>query len=143
MKYKIIIDQELSEDIIIFSRERTQLVENIDALIQNENCEIIGYHRDEVVKLAPSEIYCFVINDNKVYAMTEREQFQIKQRLYQLEELFSNNFIKINQSCLVNENQIRKFETTIGGALMVALKNGYKDYISRRQLKAVKERIGF
>ena len=31
---------------------------------------------------------------------------------------------------------------TLGGSLTVVLKNGYRDYVSRRQLKAVKERMG-
>ena len=52
------------------------------------------------------------------------------------------SFIKLNQSCIANKNKIKKFESTIGGALKVIFKNGYIDYISRRELKNVKERMG-
>ena len=51
-------------------------------------------------------------------------------------------FIKINQSCLANKTKIKRFETTIGGALKVVFKNGYIDFISRRELKNVKNRMG-
>ena len=38
--------------------------------------------------------------------------------------------------------QIKEFKASIGGSVMVIFQNGYKDYISRRELKNVKERIG-
>ena len=38
--------------------------------------------------------------------------------------------------------KIKKFESTIGGSLKVIFKNGYVDYISRRELKIVKQRMG-
>ena len=64
-------------------------------------------------------------------------------RLYQLEELLDASFVKINQSSIVNVKKIERFEASIGGALLVILQNGHRDYVSRRQVKAVKERIGF
>ena len=67
----------------------------------------------------------------------------IKERLYTVENTVGDSFIKINQSCIVNIDKIERFEASFSGALTVVLKNGYKDYISRRQLKIVKERIGF
>ena len=53
-----------------------------------------------------------------------------------------SNFVKINQSCIVNVNKIERFDTSVSGTLKVSLKNGYTDYVSRRQLKPIKERIG-
>ena len=37
---------------------------------------------------------------------------------------------------------IDHFEITLGASLKVVLKSGYKDYVSRRMQKNVKERIG-
>ena len=66
----------------------------------------------------------------------------IKNRLYQIEEIVDSNFIKINQSCIANINQIKKFDATLGASLLVIFKNGHSDYISRRELKNVKRRLG-
>ena len=55
---------------------------------------------------------------------------------------FNEYFVKLNQSCLANIKQIKEFKASIGGSVMVIFQNGYKDYISRRELKNVKERIG-
>ena len=35
-----------------------------------------------------------------------------------------------------------KYQKTFSGTLSVVFKNGYTDYVSRRNIKAVKERIG-
>ena len=56
--------------------------------------------------------------------------------------MMSEDFLKINQSCIVSIDRIERFDVTPGGALTVIMKNGYKDYVSRRQMKAVKERLG-
>ena len=71
------------------------------------------------------------------------KKYQIKYRLYQLEEMEINkSFIKINQSCYANIKRIKKFDSTISGALKVIFNNGYVDYIARRELKNFKERMG-
>ena len=70
------------------------------------------------------------------------QKLRLHQRLYELEELGESNLIKINQSCIANTEKIDRFEVSFGGALAVVFKNGHRDYVSRRQLKYVKERIG-
>ena len=37
---------------------------------------------------------------------------------------------------------IRNFSAKFNGSLQVVFKNGYCEYVSRRQIKAVKERMG-
>ena len=82
------------------------------------------------------------MENNRVYAITDKDKLQLKYRLYQLEEAFSDSFVKINQSCLVCINKIARFDAILSGALMVKMKNGYTDYVSRRNVKSVKERLG-
>ncbi len=143
MKYKIYIDREREEEILIYAHEKNALVERIEEVILEQQRDILAFGDGEVVKLCENEIFCFVVEEGKVFALTERNKLQLKMRLYQLEEQFSSGFVKINQSCLVNVDKIARFDASIGGSLMVTLKNGYKDYISRRQMRAVKDRIGF
>ena len=143
MKYKIYIDGEREEEILIYAHERNALIDRIEELILRQQRDIIAYGDGGAVRLTEDEIFCFVVEEGRVLALTERERLQLKIRLYQLEERFSDRFVKINQSCLVSVDKIARFDVSIGGSLMVTLKNGYKDYISRRQMRAVKDRIGF
>lgn len=142
MKYEIVIDKE-RESLLIISPERTKLIDRIEELIRSEHDELVGVSGSTVAVLEPDRISCFFALDGRVYAICEGEKYQLKLRLYQLEERYSASFVKINQSCMVNTKKIKGFEASIGGSLMVMLDDGYRDYVSRRQLKAVKERIGF
>lgn len=142
MKCTLIITNEHEEEVVIYARERTKLTNDIEALVIGSVPEIIGYGENQAVRLKIDEVTCFMVEDNKVYALTDKDKYQLKQRLYQLEEMLPDNFVKINQSCIANIRQIKKFDTSVSGTLLIKFKNGYKDYVSRRQMKAVKERFG-
>lgn len=143
MKCKVFIDKNHEEEVIVYSHQRNGLVEQIECLVNSQGIEIIGCKDQEIVKLNIADIFCFICEDNKVYALTEKDKFKIKLRLYQLEEKLPNNFVKLNQSCIGNIKKIERFNASFGGFLSVEFKNGYCDYVSRRQLKIVKERFGF
>ena len=142
MKCTLIITDKHEEEVVIYTRERTKLTDDIKALVGDSVPELMGYKENQAVKLSADEVYCFIVEGNKVYALTDKEKFQLKCRLYQLEEILPDIFVKINQSCLANIRKIGRFDTSVSGTLLVKFKNGYKDYVSRRQMKAVKERFG-
>lgn len=142
MKYRIFIDNSREEEILICVHERTKLVDEIENIILSEAVELTGYKNSETFKLSPLEICCFTAEENKVFAVTEKDKLQVRQRLYQLEEILNDSFIKINKSCIINVKCIKKFDASLSGNLSVTLSNGYRDYVSRRNLKSVKERLG-
>ena len=142
MKFKLFINNNQEEQVIVYAHKENKLTEAIEKLVTDTQCELSGYKDREVVRLNPSEICCFIVENNKVFALTDKEKFQLKYRLYQLEENYSDTFLKINQSCMVNTKMIARFDASITGALNVKLKNGYSDYVSRRNIKSVKERLG-
>lgn len=142
MKLNIFIDKEREEEVIVYAHEKNTIVTSIERLVNENSAEFIGYKEDKAVKLELSEIYCFTVEDNKIYAYTETDKFQIKQRLYKIEELLPDSFIKLNKSCIGDTNKIQSFGAAFSGSLTVAFKNGYTDYVSRRNMKNVKERFG-
>lgn len=141
MDIRIFIDKERAEEILIYAHERTSLIEEIERLVSESNLELIGYTDSEAIKINLVNVNCFISEGNKVFALTD-DRLQIRLRLYQLEDLLDDNFIKINQSCIANIRQIKKVQATFSGAISVTFRNGYEDYISRRNLKSVKERLG-
>ena len=68
-----------------------------------------------------------------------RNQFKL---VSDMEKKLPENFVKINQSCIANIDKINRFDASFSGTLKLIFKNSYTDYVSRRQLKTVKERIG-
>ena len=143
MKYSIIIDKDRDEEVIIYAHSPNETVKRLEEILNQDSQELIGYCDDEMVIIIPDKVICFIVEDSRCYALTDKGKYLLKQRLYQIEEGLGERFVKINQSCIVNVKMIDCFKTSLGGSLMVIMKGGHRDYVSRRRLKAVKERIGF
>lgn len=141
MKCKTIIDPACEEQVVIYAHEKTALVDKIERLVAEDPLQLIGYKEKTAVFLDIAAICCFVTENNKVYAHTAAEKLLLKSRLYQLEQTLPQNFIKINQSCIANIQKIERFDASFSGTLRVIFKNGYTDYVSRRNLKTIKERL--
>lgn len=142
MKCKIFIDKAHEEEVLIYTHELTQTVKNIENFVNSTSSEIIGYQDKAIFRISPLKITCVYIEGNKIFALCNKEKYELKERLYVIEERLGGNFLKINQSCIVNVSEIERFDASISGALNVVMKNGFKDYVSRRQLKQVKVRLG-
>lgn len=142
MKITTVIDPFAEEEIVIRLRKESSLPQRIAALTENLCNELLGYAEGRIVRLSPADLFYVTVEGGRVLASTATECYTLKIRLYEAEALLGNEFVRINQSCLVRMDAIACFETTLGGSLRVRLKNGFCDYVSRRQLKAVKERVG-
>ena len=131
------------EKVVIYLNERSSLIESIEKVVESYKKELTGYKDSEIYKLSYLDAEAYSVEDGRVYAYIGEMKLSIKERLYIIEEIVGDVFVKINQSCIVNISRIKKFETSIGGSVRVVTEGGFKDYISRRQLRTVKERLGF
>lgn len=142
MKCNIIIDPTREEEIIVYAHAPSALTEAVARLAEEPPAGLIGYRGKIIIPIDPQEVLCFAVEENKVYAYLLKERLQMKCRLYQLEQSLPGQFVKINQSCIANMKKIKRFDATFAGALQVVFEGGRTDYVSRRQLKSVKERFG-
>ncbi len=142
MKCYTYIKEDEEERVLIYAHDRTRLVDDIESLVLSSGIDLTGSYDNEIIKIDINDVVCFISENNKVYALVGDKKYQIKYRLYQIEELNLNIFIKVNQSCLANKTKIKRFESTIGGSLKVVFNNEYVDFIARRELKNVKKRMG-
>ena len=143
MKYTTIIDPHRDQEVIIHARRKTPEIEALEDYIRRMDTELLGYGKEgQIIPLRPDDIACFAAEEGRVYALTDGDRLSVRLPLYALEETLGDGFIRINQSCLGNIRKIHHFDASIGGSLMVTFTNGHRDYVSRRQLKTVKERMG-
>ena len=143
MKYTTVIDPARDQEVIIYARQKTPEIEALEDYIRRMDAELLGYGKEgQIIPLRPDEIDCFISEEGRVYALTDEGRLSVRLPLYALEETLGDGFIRINQSCLGNIRKIHHFDASIGGSLMVTFVNGHRDFVSRRQLKTVKERMG-
>ena len=142
MKHTTVIDPHREEEVVIYAGKRTREIEELERYLDRMSTELVGYGEDgQILPLRPAEVHCFIVEDGRVYALTEKEKLTVRLPLYAIEEMLTEDFVRINQSCLGSIRKITRFDASIGGALMVTFGNGHRDYVSRRQLKNVKERM--
>lgn len=144
MKYKTLIDPDGEELVIIRATEYTEKIREIERFLEADDAsELVGYDGDSIIPLEPSEVSAFISEAGAVYAVISGKRLLVRTRLYTLEGRLGSRFVRINQSCIANISKIACFDASLSGAFAVVFKDGYRDYISRRRLKSVKERIGF
>ncbi len=142
MKHTTIIDPAREEEVIIHAKKKTKEIEELESYLDRMSTELLGFGEGgRIIPLRPAEVHCFTVEDGRVYALTEKEKLTVRLPLYAIEEMLPKDFVRINQSCLGGIRKIARFDASIGGALMVTFENGHRDYVSRRQLKTVKERM--
>lgn len=142
MKFKLIIDKEKDEEIVVTVHNRTPLIDEIESLISKHTDRIPGYTEDDIKLLSVSEIECITVLDGKTYAIDSKNQrYRLKQRLYELESTLPPSFIRINKSTLANEKSLDRFAVTYAGSVDAVFKCGYTEYVSRRCFAQIKRRF--
>ena len=143
MKYKLIIDKNVEEEIIAIVHapsSLTQQIENLVCSFSGADC-IMGHRDDEMRKLAFQEIECITILNRKVIAIdTGGNHYRIQDRLRDLEDILPSYFIRINKSSLANEHRILRFDAAFSGGVDAVFGCGYREYVSRRCLAEIKRR---
>lgn len=142
MKCTVFIDKEREEEVIIYAHKESSLIASIKELTEKA-AELTAFSGNEIVPLNINEVFFFTTDNSKVLAVTEKEKLYLKLRLYEIEERLPDCFIKINQSTIANIKKIDRFDTSVSGTLKVKFKNGAVDYVSRRNIRKVKERLGY
>ena len=142
MKFKLIIDKEKDEEVVITAHNHSALIDEIEMLISKYTDRIPGYTEDDIKMLSVSEIECITVLDGKTYAIdTKNRRYRLKQRLYELEQQLPPSFIRINKSTLANEIRLDRFQVTYAGSVDAVFKCGYTEYVSRRCFAQIKRRF--
>lgn len=142
MKFKLIIDKEKEDEVVITAQKRTALIDEIEMLISKYTDRIPGYTDDNVKMLSVAQIECVSVLDGKTYAIDSANcRYRLKQRLYELEAQLPSSFIRINKSALANESALDRFAVTVAGSVDAVFKCGYREYVSRRCFAQIKRRF--
>lgn len=145
MKVRIEIDENLEEDeVTIKCKEINQTIKRVQQSISNANLipKLIFYKNDTEYYLNINEILFFETSENSVEAHTEKDVYKIKYRLYELEELLPNNFVRVSKSTILNSNKIYSITRNLTSSSLVQFYNSYKQvYVSRNYNKILKQRL--
>ena len=143
MKYKLIIDKNVEEEIRAIVHAPSTLTQQIENLVCSFSGadSIMGYRDDEMRRIVFDEIECITIIDRKVIAIdTDGSYYRIQDRLRDLEDILPSYFIRINKSTIANEHRILRFDAAFSGGVDAVFQCGYREYVSRRCFAEIRRR---
>lgn len=143
LKVELKISKEVKEPYaVIYSDSLTDEITSAVMYLENTGKIITGEDNGRIAVLQPSEIYMVRVENEHTAIYGENKKFLSQKRLYQLEQQLGNGFMKISKSTVINLSHIKCVEPSFKGMMSLVMKNGLKDWISRKYLPDFKKYLG-
>ena len=144
MKVNIVIEPDLEEDYTeIHVREITDEITRLSEFIQNKEQVITGTDEYErIVVIDEADIVSLHAEKKWCRIYTDTANYSCRKRLYEVENMLSKDYMRISKSIIVNLRKIESVEAVFNGMLLLRMKNGSKEYVSRTYLPKMKEYLG-
>ncbi|QWU18133.1 LytTR family transcriptional regulator DNA-binding domain-containing protein [Paenibacillus sophorae] len=137
------INKEQEEEILIRCHEVDDEICDIVNKLKTESLILLGYHNERVHRIKLSDIYYFEAVDGKVFIYSKDKVFEVKQKLYELEELCKEkNCFRASKSTVLNIAKISVIHPSISGRFEAVLDNGERVVISRQYVPVLKNMLG-
>ena len=128
-----------------------KVITNIDKSINNDEIDIInsieevskansvilGKKGNKVYILPIEDIVLFYSSNNNVCCKTLSDEYVVNKKIYEIEQNYSNKFIRISKSYIVNVSFIESFDLGYIGNIIVKLKNGETQNVAKRRIAEV------
>ena len=144
MKILLDIQEKYKEiEVHICSCSKTKDALRLRDLLEGMLNEKITVHRNQETKSVTTyEIVRIYSENKKVYLRTQENTYEVRDRLYSLEEALSGKgFIRISNSEIVNISQIEKLDMGYSGTIKMYMKNGDETFVSRRYVSKIKDEL--
>lgn len=127
--------------VTINAPELTEEIQELVKYITNINTrpsQIVANENNKIYFIDLEKVICFFSKDKYNYVRTKEGTYKIKQKLYELENIFKQkDFIRISNSCIINVNQVECFDTSILGTILVKLKDKTQETVSKRKVSQI------
>ena len=132
--YAVINSDELTPEIAALAREI--------AAFGNGRNVIVGNLDERMVIIEPEKIVLIRVESEKVYVVTEDETYRVGKRMYELLEVLGKEFMQVSKSAAINLSYLKSVEPSFNGIMLLHMKNGEKEYISRKYVPGLRKYLG-
>ena len=140
------IDNNLDEEIIIKCHEiNDDVLVLVNKLKANEpkTSTITGFIGDDIYSIKLKDVYYIEATENKTFIYLEKNYYESKLKLYEIEELVKDlKFFRCSKSLIVHYSKIECVTPAFNGRFEAKLKNGEKIIISRQYVPVLKKILG-
>ena len=144
MKLRIELTDGSGEDEVVVRCSRVDSrVQKIQDFISSLSAPKMTFFKDSQEFFLPLEdILFFETEGEQVFAHTHNDAFKVKHRLYELEEILPNQFIRAAKGTIVNTVHIYAIDRNLTSSSKVSFSGTHKHiYISRHYFKPLKGKM--
>lgn len=127
---------------VIYTDTVTDDIQKAIDLLGMNDTPLIGMQEDRMVIIKPDEAYMIRVENGDTVIYTENEKYYSRKRLYEMLGQLGTGFMQISKQTIVNLSCIKSVEAGFSGTLLLKLKNGSSDYVSRKYLPEFKKYLG-
>ncbi len=127
---------------VIYTDRITPEIQRALDILQTKDAPVLAERNERTFLLTGQDIYMVRVTDGKTMLYTKAEEFSTRKRLYELLDQLGGGFMQISKSCAVNLSYAESVEAGFGGSLLLKMKNGLSDYVSRKYLPGLKNYLG-
>lgn len=142
MIVKIEIDDNISDDeILIKCKEITEGIKRIQKIASDsaKQADIHFYKDNTEYYLTLDSVLFFETSGTSIHAHTNDNFYEVKNKLYELENTLPSNFVRVSKSTIINVNHIYSIEKNITSSSSVQFNDTHKQiYVSRNYYKVLK-----
>ncbi len=122
------------EQVVIECTEITPEVEDIRTYVMGKGVELSGVTNDRrTERFRLESVYYFEALDEKLFACTEEQVYEVKMRLYEAERDFERfHFVRCSKSVVLNLLLLEGISPALNGRFFAHMKNGERLMISRQ-----------
>lgn len=144
MKVNVDISPEYTEPYaVIYTNQMTDEIQRlIEAFGNSESPVTALLNEEDLIVLQPKDIYMVRIENGDTIVYGKQQKYRSRKRLYELGQQLGKQFMQISKSTLINLSYMDSIETGFSGTLLLKLRNGCKDYVSRTYLPEFKKYLG-
>ena len=104
---------------------------------------LVAYKDEEIHRISPNDVFYIESLDNKTLLYCEREVYESRQKLYELEEALAlGDFLRVSKSAILNLRKIKSLIPAFSGRLEAILRNNARVPISRHYVRELKNTLG-
>ncbi len=144
MKVSVDISPEHTEPYaVIYTSQMTDEIQRLLEVFGNSESPITALlNEEDLIILQPKDIYMVRVENGDTIIYGEKQAYRSRKRLYELAQQLGKQFMQISKSTLINLSYMDSIEPGFSGTLLLKLRNGCKDYVSRTYLPELKKYLG-
>ena len=144
MKVSVDISAEYKEPYaVIHTDKMTDEIRRMVSVFSTAEAPITALQNEEdLVVLQPKDIFMVRVEDGDTIIYGEKKKYRSRKRLYEIGDQLGKQFMQISKTTLINLSCMDSIEPGFSGTLLLKLKNGCRDYVSRKYLPEFKKYLG-